>query len=206
MPTVYRHAAWDTPWRVNPSRSTGRYNAAGELVQYWCTHPLGPAAEMARAHGISSTDELADLRLRMWAATLDLGGLTRITFANATEHGITAEKLVSEDYAATQALARRLRDTGSPGLVVPSAALPGTDNVVLFGPRVLSPYLYDPIDPEQVATAHIADTPPAPEVAGVVRRRGTEHEGLVTWQRRGTTTAFIDPPVTRPHPVGPDRL
>ena len=197
MQTVYRHASWDTPWRVNPSRSAGRYNVAGELVQYWCTHPLGPAAEMSRAHGISRPEELADLRLRMWAATTDLDGLTRVTFDDAAEHGIHPESLVAEDYTATQALARRLRASGSPGLVVPSAALPGTTNVVLFGPRILSPYLWEPIDPEQVPTAHIADAAPPPEVYPLVRHRGTDHESWVEWMQTGRAVVFIDPPVSR---------
>jgi hypothetical protein len=38
---------------------------------------------------------------------------------------------------------------------VPSAALPGTWNLVVFGPRVLAPYLPEPIDP-------LADVPGAP--------------------------------------------
>lgn len=197
MQTVYRHASWDTPWRVNPSRSAGRYNAAGELVQYWCTHPLGPAAEMSRAHGISQPDEIGDLRLLMWAASVDLDGFAHVTFDNATEHGIDPESLVAENYRATQDLARRLRESGFPGLVVPSAALPGTSNAVLFGPRVLSPYLHEPFDPEQVSTAHIADTAPAIEVSALVRRRGADHDTFVTWQQTGRAPAFVDPPVPR---------
>lgn len=195
--TLYRHAAWDTPWRVNPSRSAGRYNARGDLVQYWCTHPLGPAAEMIRADGCTSLDVLLDVRLRLWAANATLDALVEVTFSNATEHGIEASQLVGEDYAPTQALAWRLRRDGAKGMIVPSAALPGTQNVVFFGPKVLFPYLHEPIDPEQVPTAHIADSSPADEVLSHVRHRGAEHVGLSTWEETGVAPTFIDPSVDR---------
>jgi hypothetical protein len=115
----------------------------------------------------------------------------------AAEHGIAAESLVAEDYTATQELARRLRASGSPGLVAPSAALPGTSTVVLFGAKVLCPYLYRAVDPEQEPTAHIADAAPAPEVASLVRRRGDDHQSLTEWAQSGTATVFVDPPVPR---------
>jgi hypothetical protein len=37
---------------------------------------------------------------------------------------------------------------------VPSAALPGTHNLILFGVRVLNPLLCEPLTPEEVPTGH----------------------------------------------------
>jgi hypothetical protein len=47
--TVFRHAAYDTPWRALPSSGWGRFHRPGQdTVQYLSLHPLGPAAEMLR--------------------------------------------------------------------------------------------------------------------------------------------------------------
>lgn len=197
--TLYRHAAWDTPWRVNPNRSPGRYNADGDPpVQYWSTHPLGPAAEMVRVEGVTSTEHLRDVRLRLWAAQVITDAFIEVDFDNAADHGIDPEALVGEDYRPTQALARRLRLDGAEGLLAPSAALPGTQTAVVFGPRLLFPYLYEPIDVEQVPTAHIADPSPPAEVLSHVRHRGDPHAGLSTWRGHGSTAPLLDPPVDRP--------
>lgn len=195
--TLYRHAMWDTPWRVNPSRSGGRFNAPGDLVQYWSTHPMGPAAEMLRAEGIRDLEDLPHLRLRLWAATLDLEPVVEIGFDQAASHGLEPAQLIAEDYTPTRLLAERMRVAGAEGFAVPSAALPGTHTVVLLGARLSFPFLMDPLDPEQVRTAHIADSPPLPDVLPHVRQRGATHEAFETWSRTGTTPVFRDPPTSR---------
>lgn len=56
------------------------------------------------------------------------------------------------------------------GLVVPSAALPGTRSLVLFGAWVLQPYVWAPVTPEEIRTGHLADgARPPMEVAALVR-------------------------------------
>lgn len=42
-------------------------------------------------------------------------------------------------------------------MIVPSAALPGTHNLILFGVRVLNPFLRAPLTPEEVPTGHLSD-------------------------------------------------
>jgi RES domain len=196
--TLYRHAMWDTPWWANPNRSAGRYNAPGDPpVQYWCTHPLGPAAEFMRWQGKLSAAELRDVRLRVWAARVPSDDLVRIDFDNSRSYGVEPDALVGEDYSPTQALAERLRANGTAGLLVPSAALPGTEVAVLFGPRLLFPYLLDPIDDEQVRTAHVADAFVPPEAVPHVCWKGSDHSALMDWQASGRSTPFVDPPVSR---------
>lgn len=194
MFTVFRHAMWDTPWWVNPNRSEGRYNAVGDPpVQYWCTHPLGPAAEFLRWQGHVDEVELADLRLRIWTAQVAQDGLVDVDFDSAEGHGIDPEDLVGDDFEPTQQLAGRLRSEGARGLLVPSAALPGTQVVVLFGPRLLFPYLLDPLDRDQVRTGHVADGFVAAEVVAHVRKRGEAHRTLEEWRESGRATPFMDP-------------
>ena len=125
-------------------------------------------------------------------STLD--GLPRIGFAEAAEHGLRPGDLVSDDLRACHRLADRLRAAGAPGAIVPSAALPGTDNVVLFGERAASPYLVDPLGrgrrpglarPRTAAGRRSA-------CSTRVRRRGAPHAALEAW-RAGEPFRFREP-------------
>jgi hypothetical protein len=192
---VYRHATFATPLRTEPARRAGRFHdeAQVEPTQYLCLHPLGPLAELVRGNSLREPGQITKLRVRTWALRLELEGLQEISFDTASEHGLTADDLVADDQAACRALADDLRRTGSPGVIVPSAALPGTRNVVLFGPRVGSPYLLEPlgrIDVPSSITAH--DGRPIASLLGSLRFRGDEHAALEAW-RLGEPYAFDEP-------------
>ena len=83
-------------------------------------------------------------------------------------------------------------------MVVPSAALPGTHNLILFGVCVLHPFLWKPLTPEEIPTGHLTDgTRVAAEVAGRVRWFGREHAALELWKATGRYDLLEDPFVTR---------
>lgn len=194
---AYRHAAYDTPWWVNPSRRQGRFHRAlRETTQYLCLHPLGPAAEFLRHHlgpdGVSAADTA---QLNLWAAMIETDGVVPVAFDDCEDHGITPDELVGDDgYAPTQALADRLRAAGATGLRVPSAALPGTDNLVLFGPRVLHSYLATATSAEECPTGHLSDgARPAVEALPLVRWLGAPHFALEAWKRSGVYAPLEDP-------------
>ncbi len=196
---AYRHAAYDSPWWVIPSARAGRFNRAldAEPTQYLALHPLGPTAELLR-HQLRGPDvDLADMILaNLWAVLVDPGEpLVDITFDNSdTGFGITPDELVGDDYASTQALAARLRDAGVGGFTVPSAALPGTDNLILFGSRVAHPYLELPSTPEECPTGHLTDgARPPHEVMPLVRFKGSPHAALDTWIATGRYEKLDDP-------------
>ncbi|MBS9533291.1 RES family NAD+ phosphorylase [Mycobacterium sp. M1] len=192
--TAFRHAAYDSPWWSFPSGRSGRFHRAGvDIVQYLALHPLGPAAEMLR-HNVGPHGDPDEVVLNLWVAELDLERVVRIDFADATAHGCTAADLVGDDYAPTQALAERMRATGADAMIVPSAALAGTDNLIVFGIRVLHPYLWEPVTPEEVRTGHLSDAArPAAEVAAHVRWFGAPHRALQQWQADGRYDRFDDP-------------
>lgn len=183
---AYRISDWDTPLRVNPNRTAGRYNQAeSPATQYLGLHPLTPWAEYLRANNLRATDRLAERRLRIWVAQLDLSDALTIDFDNAGGYGLEPEDLISDDYRPCQELAERFRDSvGSPQtIVVPSAALPGTQNAVIFGERVRVPYGWPPIDEVDLPACVIAErSQPPPGIAALVRYRGDEHSGLFAWQ------------------------
>lgn len=189
--TAYRLANWDTPLWASPNRRPSRYVADGRIVQYWSLHPLTPWAEMLRYHDVRVADEARELYLRPWVAELELPRDTiEVEFATAVAQGLDPDALVDEDHARCQRWAARL---DVPAMLVPSAALPGTTNVVVFGPRVRMRYGQVPVDVEvDVPCDPVADL--ANVVQGLlasVRWRGTPHAGYEAW-RAG------DPPVRAP--------
>lgn len=197
---AYRHAAYDTPWWVNANSQDGRFHTSlDQATQYWCLHPLGPAAEMLRHHvGAGHEDDYETVRLNLWAARIPLAGVERIGFAECGQFGVTPEELVGEDYSPTQELAARVRAAGMDGICVPSAALPGTENLVLFGTRVLHPYLYHASIQEEVPTGHLTEwAVPPQEVVPHVRWIGAEHRALSEWLDTGGYTALDDPDAIR---------
>lgn len=196
---AYRHAAYDTPWWAFPSSRSGRFHlAVVDTVQYLCLHPLGPAAEVLR-HNVGPGGDADGVLLNLWAVILDdPEALVRVGFDNCTDFGLAPAELVGDDYAPTQQLGDRLRADGAPGLIVPSAALPGTENVVLFGPRVAHPYLSVPLSAAEVATGHLSDgARPAREVLPLVRWIGAPHRSLQEWSATGSFEVLADPMAAR---------
>lgn len=83
-------------------------------------------------------------------------------------------------------------------MVVPSAALPGTHNLMLFGVRLLQPYLWAPPTDDEIATGHLTDgARPTAEVVAHVRWRGTAHTAAEQWKAPGSYEPFADPVAAR---------
>ena len=192
---VYRQATFGNPLRTEPARQPARYHSGGETTptQYLGVHPLGPFAEFMRGHSLRLPAQVREVRERTWALQLELSDLLEINFDNAHEHGLDAAELIDDDLTGCRQLVAGLRAAGVPGMVVPSAALPGTQNVVLFGARVGSPYLLTPlgaVDVPASITAHGGR--PILSLIELVRFRGTGHAALEAWQR-GEAFEFNEP-------------
>lgn len=196
--TAFRHAAYDTPWWAFPSSREGRFHRAGQdIVQYLSLHPLGPAAEMLR-HNVGPGGDPDQVVLNLWTAALDVAAVATVDFDDCRTYGLSVDELVGDDYAGTQALAEAVRGGGADAMIVPSAALPGTHNLIVFGVRVLQPFLWEPVIPEEVRTGHLTDgARPAAEIANHVRWRGTAHIAADQWTSTGSYDLFDDPMATR---------
>jgi RES domain-containing protein len=182
---AYRQANYGNPLRTEPARQGARYSSGDEATptQYLCLHPLGPFAELMRAHDLRAPEQLQHVRARTWALRLHVADLPEIAFDNAKDFGIDPAALVGDDQSACRELGTRLRDD-VPGIVVPSAALPGTQNLVLFGARVGSPYLLPRAGAVDVPASITAEGGrPLSPLVGRVRFRGTKHAELVAWLR-----------------------
>lgn len=196
--TVFRHAAYDSPWWAFPSERAGRFHRArSDTVQYLSLHPLGPAAEMLR-HNLGPSGNPDDVVLNLWTAVVDVDDVTRVDFDDCARYGLTADELIGDDYTPTQGLADAVRSSGATAMRVPSAALPGTDNLILFGARVLNPFLGEPLTAAEIPTGHLSDGARSPaEVAQHVRWFGTPHKAAQQWKATGSYDLFDDPIATR---------
>jgi hypothetical protein len=192
---TYRFASYSTPVRTIADSQPARFHRGGEPepTQYLSLHPLGPLAELMRSNDLRTTEQLAAVRIRTWALHAAIDELEQIDFDNAARWGISAAELVADDQTACQALADELRMNDVPGVIVPSAALPGTRNAVLFGPRVAAPYLTTAVSPIDIpASITSEDGRPPSSMTDVVRFLGDPHSGLEAWSH-GDDFEFIEP-------------
>jgi len=190
----YRFAAYATPLRTVPASQPGRFNTWDdpEPTQYLALHPLGPLTELMRHADLRSPGQIRAVRMRTWALDVPLTELAEITFDTARAYGISAEELVSDDRGGCQRLAGRLRGMTA-GLIVPSAALPGTRNAVLFGPRVAAPYLTEPVSRLDIPASITAeDGRPLISLRSIVRFLGDDHAALTAWEQ-GIGFRFVEP-------------
>jgi RES domain-containing protein len=167
----YRVADYLTPLRASQAqRRPGRFHRGteDEPTQYLCLHPLGPHAEAMRRFGTRTREAARRLDFRTWALKVPDAGLVDLEFD---------DRWVADDWAACQELGDMLRESGAPGLIAPSAALPGTKNVVLFGPFSASPYDV-PFRSGEIPASITGEHGCALEtLIGLVRFRGQRHPG-----------------------------
>jgi hypothetical protein len=136
-------------------------------------------------------------RYRLWAFRI-LETAERITFENAEGFGFSdAADLVADDHGACHRwVAERLAGRRLPSAVrVPSASLPGTENLIMFGGRKEVGYIGEPYDLTfETPTGLFAEaTLVLPELIGLVHREGSDspHPALQAWQL-GTTYRLSD--------------
>jgi len=190
----YCFASYATPLRTVPAGRPARFNRGDEVepTQYLALHPLGPLAELMRNADLRAPQQVRAIQTRTWALEVPLDELVEISFDTAGDFGIGAEDLVADDRSVCQQLAAQLRGQVQ-GIIVPSAALPGTRNVILFGPRIPAPYLTTAVSAIDIpASITGQDARPLISLLDVVRFVGDVHRALDAWQQ-GRAFAFTEP-------------
>jgi RES domain-containing protein len=183
--TVYRAADYRTPVRDVPSADPGRFHDEhSPATQYFGLHPLGPAAEVIRRARIERVEQVRILQRRMWALRLDLpDGFPALDFDSAADAGIDPEALISDEYAECQRFATRVRGEGWPGFIAPSAALPGTENIVVFDALVAIPYNALPLAGWEIPASMTVSRGVAPEdLLRLTRRFEQPHPAFEAWR------------------------
>jgi RES domain-containing protein len=134
---AYRATSYDVPLWVNPNRRDGRWNIAfDDCTQYMCLDSEAPFAEMLRGEDLTTEAAAKTYHVQLWQLRIDEGAIVDYsTFEKAEAAGFAADAMVEDDHERCQAEAQRLKSIGARGLLSPSAALPGSVNLTLFGPR-----------------------------------------------------------------------
>jgi RES domain-containing protein len=148
-----------------------------------------PFAEILRNEDLRTEEEASHYSTTIWQLQVDDGSIVDYsTFELADAAGFEAEALVSDDHERCQAEAEWLVGEGARGLLSPSAALAGSINLTLFGPRVAVSWgttaqLASALPAQRLATGHpprgltalvryFGQPEPLLEAYAGVRRRG----------------------------------
>jgi hypothetical protein len=197
---AFRLANYETPlWSV-PNFAAGRYNEpdAG-FTQYLSLHPLTPWAELLRNEERRTREQAVLMRYPLWALRLRFDEPPlELTFDNAPDFGVNAEDLVADDHTPCRTLAQTFRNGGLSAFIAPSAALPGTKNLVVLEPHVLVSWNQIPIDEIDWPGSLASQDGRCPEgLWGLVHYRATrrKHAGLEAWED-GNDFMFEEPQVS----------
>jgi RES domain-containing protein len=196
----FRLANYETPLWAVENFSAGRYNDPGTgFAQYLSLHPMTPWAELLRNEDRRTRERALLMRYPLWALRVQLAeDPIELTFDAAGDFGLAAEDLVSDDQGPCRALARAFRHGGPTAFVAPSAALPGTKNLVVLEPRVLAPWDQAPIADVDWPGSLASQDGRCPEgLWDLVHHRagGTKHPALEAWEN-GDDYVFAEPEVS----------
>ena len=197
---AFRLANYETPLWAVENFSAGRYNAPGSgFTQYLSLHPLTPWAELLRNEDRRTRDRAILMRYPLWAIRVEIeDDPFDLTFDNAADFGLNPSDLVDDDHGPCRALAQAFRAGGPTAFTAPSAALPGTTNLIVLAPRVLVSWNQVPLDDVDWPGSMTAQDGRCPE--GLwdqvhFRSVGTKHSGLEAWEQ-GDTFEYDEPEVS----------
>jgi RES domain-containing protein len=161
---AYRATSYDVPLWVNPNRHSGRWNIAGQrCTQYLCLDSETPFAEALRYEDLRTPEAASHYSTTIWQLHVRDGAIIDYSnFELAEAARFEAEALVEDDHERCQAEAQWLFGKGARGILSPSAALPGSTNLTLFGPRVSVAWntttsLASAVPAQKLATGHPPD-------------------------------------------------
>lgn len=123
--------------------------------------------------------------MRLWAVRVDLAEADELNFSNADRYGLLRDELTSDSYEACRRFGDELRRNSSAteSIIVPSAALPGTRNLIIFGERIAIPFDWEPLSSVDLPAAVLAEgSSPPSGITSAVRYRGEPNPELEAWE------------------------
>jgi hypothetical protein len=202
--TVYRATTYDVPLWVLPNRRDGRWNRAGQgSTQYFCLDSVAPYAEMLRGEDLMTEAAARLYRTMLWQLRVDEGAIVDYsTFEKAGAADFSPDALVDDDHGRCQDEADRLRGLGAGGVLSPSAALPGSINLTVFGEKVPVEWSTTVTLSSMVPVQKLAEGNAPSGLVEYVRYYGQPHEGLREFQA-AQRRLFDVPPKPRRKPDAP---
>lgn len=181
---AYRVTSYDVPLWVNPNRRSGRWNIAGQgCTQYLCLDAEAPYAELLRYEDLRTEQAAQTYFSVLWQLRVADGAIVDYsTFEKAEAAGFPPEALVDDDHERCQAEAVWLLGHNVRGVLSPCAALPGSTNLTLFGPRTQGEWDARVKLASTVPTQRIAQGYPPPGLVSRTRFYGEPHADLADFR------------------------
>jgi hypothetical protein len=152
-----------------------------------------PFAELVRHEDLRTEEAAATYRTTIWQLRVDEGSVVDYrSFEKAEAAGFPADALVEDDYERCQAEAQWLKSHGVDALLSPSAALPGSVNLTLFGPRVAIDWNTNVTLASTVPAQRLTTGSPPAGLVGRVRFFGMAHSGLVQYREARGPNEQVD--------------
>lgn len=196
--SAFRQLAPDLPplWHSaglggTPQQPAGRWHRDGHaFAQYLAASPAGAWAELIRYLHLRSPEAVAEQRRALWQVYVRLDDIADLsTFDLWAASGLDPAAAVADDHSACQDIADWLTESGYRGVLAPSAALPGSTNLTIFGERYEHETTDDPgalpaRDPNLWLPVALAAAGAHPPRGLVTRTRyvGQPHGGLDDWR------------------------
>lgn len=182
---AWRYANYDTPFWSRANTRDGRWHRAGKVAaQYLSLEPNGAWAELIRAEDLHTDQEVDYVRMPLWVISLTQGMLVDYsTFDLADDAGFPPDALIDDDWNRCQEEGERLRREGFAGVIAPSAALPGSTNVTIFGPRISASWGSSSSFSSAIPATVAAVGAPPPKLRERVRMFGQAHEDYDEYRR-----------------------
>jgi hypothetical protein len=202
---AYRTANWDTPLWASPNVNDARFNLRNTgPTQYLALHPLTAWAEQVRVRerqlGRSLTPaDLTDPGAlhRLWLIKIPESQALDLNFDSAQDVGLDPLDLIDDSHMACQKAGEKFRLNGTFPKVwrYPSAAIPGTYNLVIFAALRITQFQREPKGSRWPASlgAHAGRVPV--EVLSLTRHIGGQranHASYVAW-KAGGEAKFTEP-------------
>jgi RES domain-containing protein len=183
--TYFRYSSYDVPFWARSNTTDERWHKGGDgATQYLSATPDGAWAELIRNENLRSESDLTLVQMPLWQAHIEQGHIADYgDFEMAQRANFDPEALIDDDQTACQAEGRRLREAGFAGILYPSAALPGEQNLVLFGPRILLPWGAPRRLSSGIPASLLTVGAPPKYLLPRVRHLGARHAGFSEYQR-----------------------
>lgn len=183
--TYFRYSSYDVPFWVRANTTNERWHKHGDAAtQYLSATPDGAWAELIRNENLRSEADLSLVAMPLWQAQIDHARIADYRdFESAELAGFDPESLIDDDQSACQAEGQRLRASDFAGVLYPSAALPGEQNLVLFGPRILLPWGASRRLASGIPGSRLTVGAPPRDLLPRVRHVGARHAGFSEFQR-----------------------
>lgn len=183
--TFFRYSSYDVPFWVRANTTNERWHLSGDgSMQYLSATTDGAWAELIRNENLRSEPDLSLVAMPLWQAKIEQTHIADYhDFDTAERAGFNPEALIHDDQSACQEEGRRLRLAGFAGVLYPSSALPGEENLALFGPKIPLPWGSPRRLVSGIPASKLTVGAPPSDLLPRVRHVGARHAGYSEFQR-----------------------